>query len=485
MEITIAPQGAIDSGAQWQVDGGAWNESGVTISSLSVGNHNVYFKSRFGYITPSSKTVSIYRNETTELTSSYQKIDGSTLYVPLNYITIQAAIEAASDGDTVLVADGTYYGTGNKDLDFAGKAIKVTSENGAEKCIIDCERDGRGFYFHTGEKESSVITGFSVINGIAENGGGIYCSSSSPTITNCIITGNGSGSSVLDDYGGGGIYCIDSSPVITNCTIVGNSTGGLYPGCGGGIYCTNSFPIIANCTISENSGDSGGGICSINSTLSITNCIITNNSSASSWSVAAGGGILFSSSSSATTATIVNCTITGNSARGRYGASSGFGGGIACSSTSIVNSILYGNTPDEISVSSNPIVTYSDIQGGYSGIGNIDADPLFVGNGDYHLTALSPCIDLGTSEGAPSTDIGGTPRPQGAGYDMGAYEYVQSTPPPPVFKLVPCYRFFSRYYTTYLYTASEEGKEAILAHPEWTYSYEGIAYYVYVKDESE
>lgn len=70
------------------------------------------------------------------------------------------------------------------------------------------------------------------------------------------------------------------------------------------------------------------------------------------------------------------------------------------------------------------MVTYSDIQGGYSGTGNINSDPLFVGGGDYHLTSSSPCIDSGTSTNAPATDIAGTPRPQGQGYDMGAYEYV-------------------------------------------------------------
>jgi len=105
----------------------------------------------------------------------------------------------------------------------------------------------------------------------------------------------------------------------------------------------------------------------------------------------------------------------------------GLGGGIYCSSSStITNSILYGDEPDEIYVSDyDPILTFSDIQGGYPGEGNIDADPSFVDSekDEYYLTTDSPCIDVGTSEGAPSTDIEGTPRPQGAGYDMGAYEF--------------------------------------------------------------
>ena len=88
---------------------------------------------------------------------------------------IQAAIDAATHGDTVLVADGTYYGVGNKNLDFKGKAIKLRSENGPGSCVIDCEKSGRGFYFHSNEKEDSVVAGITVTNGFLEYrpGGGI------------------------------------------------------------------------------------------------------------------------------------------------------------------------------------------------------------------------------------------------------------------------------------------------------------------------
>jgi hypothetical protein len=93
------------------------------------------------------------------------------------------------------------------------------------------------------------------------------------------------------------------------------------------------------------------------------------------------------------------------------------------SSAAVTNSILWADAPEEISVETGTItVTYSDIQGGWEGTGNINDDPLFVGAGDYHLTAGSPSIDAGTSDDAPGTDIEGTTRPQGNGYDMGAYE---------------------------------------------------------------
>ena len=90
--------------------------------------------------------------------------------VPGDYPTIQAGIDAAADGDTVLVADGIYTGAGNKNLDFKGKAITVSAENGAESTIIDCEGAGRGFYFHSRETSESVVSGFTIKNGSPGSG---------------------------------------------------------------------------------------------------------------------------------------------------------------------------------------------------------------------------------------------------------------------------------------------------------------------------
>jgi len=94
---------------------------------------------------------------------------------PADFSTIQAAIDDANDGDTVLVADGTYTGDGNRDIDFHGKAITVKSQNGPENCIIDCngtvEEPHRGFYFHTGEGPDSVLSGVAVVNGHPAKGG--------------------------------------------------------------------------------------------------------------------------------------------------------------------------------------------------------------------------------------------------------------------------------------------------------------------------
>ena len=151
----------------------------------------------------------------------------------------------------------------------------------------------------------------------------------------------------------------------------------------------------------------------------IVNCTVVNNTSAGG-----GGGLFIIASSSAV---IINSTIANNIAT--YG-----GAGIQIgvqSKSKIVNSILWGDKTNgqskEIYISdivSTIDATYSDIQGGWSGTGNKNVDSLFAGVGDYHLKIGSPCIDTGTSNGTPSTDIEGTSRPQGAGYDMGAYQYV-------------------------------------------------------------
>jgi hypothetical protein len=113
------------------------------------------------------------------------------VHVPGDQPNIQAGISAATIGDVVLVADGTYTGPDNKNLDFSGKAVTVASENGAEGCIIDCESSGRGFYFHSGETQNSILQGFTIQNGRAnyENGGGILCETN-PRIISCILRDN-------------------------------------------------------------------------------------------------------------------------------------------------------------------------------------------------------------------------------------------------------------------------------------------------------
>ena len=127
--------------------------------------------------------------------------DGSTMHP---FDSIQEAINAVADGNMVVVLEGTYTGSGNRDLDLLGKTIGLYGLAGPEGCIIECEHQGRGFYFHSGETEDTLVDGFTIRNGLADKGGGIYFDSSSPTIRNCIITDNSPDA----------IHVQDSDPVI-------------------------------------------------------------------------------------------------------------------------------------------------------------------------------------------------------------------------------------------------------------------------------
>ncbi len=196
------------------------------------------------------------------------------------YSSIQEAVNNAGDGDNILVNDGAYQ----ENINFKDRAITISSKNGPKVTIIDGNHKGSVLTFNSIKNKTIILAGFTIRNGSSVNGGGIYCSSSSPTITNCMVINN----SVSNH--GGGIYCSSSSPSIINCTITGNFAKSTW-GYGGGIYCSSSTPKITNCTIAANSAEGtwayGGGIASYdNSTPKITNCTIADNSATYN-----GGGI--------------------------------------------------------------------------------------------------------------------------------------------------------------------------------------------------
>ena len=295
-------------------------------------------------------------------------------------------------------------------------------------------------------------------------GGGMYNSYSGPTLSNCTFS-----QIVANDSGGGIKNSYYSNPTLSNCTFNENSANEF----GGGMYNSGiSSPILTNCTFNENSAIGGGGICNESlSSPTITNCIFSDNTA--DW---VGGGMcnfwnssptmkncIFSGNSADedggaiscedSNSTITNCTFTGNSALN--------GNAVACdsywhqqsnpSSLQLTNCILF-NDGDEIWNNDNSTitVTYSDVQGGWPGQGNIDADPCFAEfgfwdangtpgdanddfwvEGDYHLLPNSPCIDAGDPcyvPGPNETDLGGLPRVFGGRVDMGAYEfsYIQA-----------------------------------------------------------
>jgi predicted outer membrane repeat protein len=224
---------------------------------------------------------------------------------PADFNNIQAAIDDANDGDTVEVQPGTYTGPGNRDIDFLGKAITVTSTDPSNPNIvaqttIDCNALGRAFYFHNDEDANSVLAGLTLRNGNTEFGGGVYCDRSSPRIDKCTILGN----HAAED--GGGIYCSYSSPLITNSILSANSAHWN----GGAMYNQSSSPNLIDCTFSGNFGY-GGAIYSYRGKPTLTNCRLINNSSSS------GGGGMFNNACSVT---LVDCVLTGNTARSGGGA---------------------------------------------------------------------------------------------------------------------------------------------------------------------
>ena len=219
-------------------------------------------------------------------------LNATTINIPTDYSTIQAGINAATNGDTVLVQIGTYI----ENINFNGKNITVASQylttqdtSYISQTVIDGNSSGSVVTFESGEDSTAIIIGFTLNNGRSRKGGGIECSSSSPSLENVTITSNSA------SWEGGGMYCYSSSPSLENVTITGNSAS-TY---GAGMYCSSSSPSLENVTITGNSaGWDGGGIYCEHSFPSLENVTITSNNASYS-----GGGIYCSSSSPSFNAT--------------------------------------------------------------------------------------------------------------------------------------------------------------------------------------
>ncbi len=222
----------------------------------------------------------------------------ATIHVPADQPTIQAGINVAIPGDTVLVADGTYTGPGNKNMSFQGKNIVLKSENGPEVTRIVSPSpftSAGGFVFESGEDTTAVIDGFTIagFRGLT-SGGAISCISSSPSILNNIIERNstvGSGGGINCTFNsnpriinniiihnsspsGAGITCLNNSnPIITGNTFIGNSARW-----GGAIYCARSSPELNNNTLVQNFARQGSGMFLNDSSPTLDNCIIVFNS---------------------------------------------------------------------------------------------------------------------------------------------------------------------------------------------------------------
>ena len=392
---------------------------------------------------------------------------GKIIHVPAAQPTIQAAIVAASNGDTVLVAPGTY----NEQINFLGKAIVVRSQGGNKVTTIDgANVAGPVVRFVSGETLKSVLQGFTIQNGtlccFPYEGGGIEISNSSPTILSNNIRNNvGAGN-------GGGINIHFGSPLVKGNTITGNSVaffggtegGGIDVlggssaqiisnviksnfgvGFGGGIGLFGAGNVlISDNTISNNTAESqGGGIYMVNeSDEIIVQNLITANAGPE------GAGIYSLIPQSTSGYRLINNTIAGNGSSNAAVVADGFN-----TNAEIVNNLIIAPAGQSallcnpIYTDGPPVVQFNDAftpQGnsydgmctGFSGTnGNISANPLFMGASNFRLKGGSAAIDVGDNSAAnlPNEDFAGNPRiVNGTGLssaivDMGAYEFLPVT----------------------------------------------------------
>jgi hypothetical protein len=394
-------------------------------------------------------------------------LPAALIRVPDDAPTIQDAINIASAGDIVEVADGTWTGDGNRDINFSGKAITVRSANGPEACIIDCEGqtysdEHRGFIFGNGEGRDSVVEGFTIINaGATSSGTAVLIEDASPTITGNVLGDNNyfallafgagspliTGNTIVDNNNGPtffdgntaqlvgneiignsyrGIACTESDILIDGNIIAGNAHTGNH---GTGIACTDCSPTIVNNVIRDNyCSGRGAGIYVEEGSPQIINNLIEDNISDND-----GAGITFYAECHPE---LINNTIVGN----RSGPND-FGGGIYFihdwSSAVIRNCIIRGNSPGSIFThgeESELDISWSNIEDGWPGTGNIDADPLFcVGPwGGRYLSqtaagqaVTSPCVDAGDpSDAAPDGTTRTDSAPDGGIVDMGFHHEI-------------------------------------------------------------
>ena len=351
----------------------------------------------------------------------------------------------ASNGDTILVTAGTYA----ENLLISG--ITVTLRGGytisgtlwladTGETIVDGGNSDRVFFILHSD---SVLENLTITGGDAPEpwGDAVWVTAGNVTIRSSTIrenNGNGNGIEVDDDFGPGHltleastvhsmgnsalhVWGASASALVRETAILGN-TGDE----GAGIYAENNSSVeVVDSVIASNLANLHGGAVSVNqATVKLTNVLLTDNKSTSG-----NANVLAVNDSHVT---VMNSTISGNNPQAAQAVILWSG------SLTIANSIMWNNA---LNLQADPPcpgcfnVSYSDIQGGWPGTGNIDADPLFIGGepwGNNRLQGSSPCIDVGTNTGAPDHDLDQKPRPQ-VGHidgtaitDMGAYEFSLS-----------------------------------------------------------
>lgn len=403
------------------------------------------------------------------------------LLVPSEYTTIQGALNAANQGDTILVSEGLYFESINWPEKqalklFATSPDAVLQGDGLDIVLtistnveISSATIIRGFKIRGGSRGIYVNDGSPTLDeleiynhglfGLSAGGIGAYFSYSNSIVQNCTIRNN---LSTSDSHSfGGGIAISDSDLTLKNCLISSNSTSGLWS-FGGGIWIGDNSHLICENTIIEDNhvldGDwgRGGGIyCDSDSSCEIESSIITGNRINDSPNWADGAGIYLNSESSSqirntiisynivqgsipaskgtgvyledeAVANLEHVTVTGNRGTGTIGRAISAG---ADAVLNVNNSIVW--SPDQLAFGLNEStissITYSNLSAGgamYPGEGNINSDPLLDESMNYELLPDSPCIDVGNPNNYLEFDFEGNQRPYGDGPDLGAQEFI-------------------------------------------------------------
>jgi hypothetical protein len=350
------------------------------------------------------------------------------------YWCLQDALSNAQAGDEIRVACGTYKPDRRVIISRSRRQITASGDRAATFHLINGV-DIRGGYAGFGETDPDardVLLYQTILSGDLNSNDGPNFTNNSDNSYHVVISSGTNETAVLDGF-----------------TITAGNANGFSDNSGAGMYNDRGSPTVTNCTFTYNSGVNGGGMCNSESSPVLTNCIFNSNLVSNM-----GGGMFNYGLNSKCNPMLINCTFNGNLALDGGGMLNGkqgnailtnctftrnHGYGIICdnSQVTVVNTILWNNSPFEIYLAGGSIdVSYSDVRNGWLGIGNIDADPLFVdadglddipgtGDDDLHLLPGSPCINAGDNSAitqSVTTDLDGNPRIINRTVDMGAYE---------------------------------------------------------------